>query len=446
MTEYKVHRVRFVEFIPEAINCLAFEGCDSPRLAVSRQDGTIEIWSTTEKSRWSKDFVIPSRKGRSIESLTWCKSRLFSAGLEGDITEWDLERLVEKQTVDSNGGPVWSLAVNHKGNQIAAGCEDGAVRVFSIESHALEHAFVLDKQESRILSLTWSHCDSTIVTGSTDSTIQVYDVKSKRIISRITTDKIKDKSTVIWCVHLTKDMTIISGDSFGKTQFWDASVGTLLQSFKSHEADVLAICVSENEDTVYSSGIDSRMIEFQLSNIEGSDFGEWRQTKRIRMVDHDIRSIAMSKDHVIAGGVDPRLIKFSKGMFEHQKIKLISPFTLIPPCSVAPMTNLLLFPSKNIVHLWKLPLLGSEKANENSPVKLLELKSSRSCHITACDISSDGSLLAYADIEGLCAFKISFSSGAEGPDVNISKVRIPQNGCCYAGGCCCEGERGRRPR
>jgi hypothetical protein len=36
MVNYKVHRVRFIPYIPQAIHCLAVEGKKQPRIAISR--------------------------------------------------------------------------------------------------------------------------------------------------------------------------------------------------------------------------------------------------------------------------------------------------------------------------------------------------------------------------------------------------------------------------
>ena len=36
MVNYKVHRVRFIPYIPKAIHCIAVEGTRKPRIAVSR--------------------------------------------------------------------------------------------------------------------------------------------------------------------------------------------------------------------------------------------------------------------------------------------------------------------------------------------------------------------------------------------------------------------------
>lgn len=431
MTEYKVHRVRFVEFQPQAVNCLAFEDCSVPRLAVSRQDGNLEIWRTWPVQNWSIDFVIPSRAGRSIDSLTWCKSRLFCAGLEGDIVEWDLVDLVEKNSVDANGGPVWSISANHSGTHIAAGCEDGSVRLFDIQNNDLSFAQTLSKQEFRVLSLSWSHCDNMIVTGSTDSTIRVYDVISRRIVSRISTDKLRERSTLIWSIYLTKDMTIVTGDSLGQTQFWDANHGTLLQSFKSHEADVLTICVNKAENKVYSSGIDSRIAEFSFVNGEEDGDRAWRLSKKLRSVNHDIRAIAISggdKAFLVAGGIDPRLTKFKVSIRDWSKVFLPT-LPESSPCSVAKSGNVLLFHKNDRVHVWKFPSLANSSETSQLPQKLVDIKSSREGHITCSDISNDGSVLAFADMQGISAFKINLAANETGQqNVQVSKLKIQLKG------------------
>lgn len=44
MGEFKVHRVRFFNYIPSGIRCVAYHN-HSNRLAVSRTDGTVEIYN-----------------------------------------------------------------------------------------------------------------------------------------------------------------------------------------------------------------------------------------------------------------------------------------------------------------------------------------------------------------------------------------------------------------
>lgn len=44
MGEFKVHRVRFFNYVPSGIRCVAYNN-QSNRLAVSRTDGTVEIYN-----------------------------------------------------------------------------------------------------------------------------------------------------------------------------------------------------------------------------------------------------------------------------------------------------------------------------------------------------------------------------------------------------------------
>ena len=54
-----------------------------------------------------------------MEALCWVGERLFSAGLNGEITEYDLEALRPKYSLDAYGGPVWTLTCNPQGTHLA---------------------------------------------------------------------------------------------------------------------------------------------------------------------------------------------------------------------------------------------------------------------------------------------------------------------------------------
>jgi U3 small nucleolar RNA-associated protein 4 len=103
-----VHRIRNIEYQPHAITALAFTPPSTLKegvchLACARENGNIEIWNPLQ--RFYQDRIIPGSKGASIESIVWVhdgesegtqKPRLFSAGLDGLVCEWDLESLLPK--------------------------------------------------------------------------------------------------------------------------------------------------------------------------------------------------------------------------------------------------------------------------------------------------------------------------------------------------------------
>ena len=55
------------------------------------------------------------------------------------------------------------------------------------------------------------------------------------------------------------DGTMVTGDSNGNVQFWDAQLGTRTAAFKVHAADVLALAASPEGDAVFAAGVDPQL-------------------------------------------------------------------------------------------------------------------------------------------------------------------------------------------
>ena len=132
-----LHRARFVDWHPTAVTALAAT-TDGTAVAVARESGAIELWST---EHWQclkvRDMLllllnvhvapvllkhansdlqrIPGKEQAAISSLAWTFDttsmswRLFSGGLDGLLTEWDLVTLRAISVTDSFGGAVWSM-------------------------------------------------------------------------------------------------------------------------------------------------------------------------------------------------------------------------------------------------------------------------------------------------------------------------------------------------
>ena len=46
---------------------------------------------------------------------------------------------------------------------------------------------------------------------------------------------------------------MVSGDSRGKTSFWNGKIGTLVDSYQTHKADVLAVAVSKDQQVFHET-------------------------------------------------------------------------------------------------------------------------------------------------------------------------------------------------
>ena len=56
---------------------------------------------------------------KSVEALVWCNGRLFSAGLNGFIYEYNLTSLQPKNQYAVTGGATWCLALSPKKQKLA---------------------------------------------------------------------------------------------------------------------------------------------------------------------------------------------------------------------------------------------------------------------------------------------------------------------------------------
>ncbi|XP_057240193.1 U3 small nucleolar RNA-associated protein 4 homolog [Malurus melanocephalus] len=158
MGEFEVHRVRFFGLVPAGVRCLACHPRGA-RLALARTDGTVEVYNFA--ANYFQEKVIPGHEERSVESLCWAAGeRLFGAGLGGDITEFDLSRLSAARGTDGGGGPIWSMAANGSGEQLAIGCEDGSVKIFQVVPGGIQFERNLDRRKGRVLCLSWHPSDS----------------------------------------------------------------------------------------------------------------------------------------------------------------------------------------------------------------------------------------------------------------------------------------------
>jgi U3 small nucleolar RNA-associated protein 4 len=132
-----------------------------------------------------------------------------------------------QRTLSSQGGSIWSIAVNPSSTALALGCEDGSLRLLSLAHDTLTHDRRFDRVKCRLLSIAWGPplprestkqsnsddddddsdeddedewSDSWLVTGGSDSSLRKWDVSTGRVIDRMGTDKVRGERTLVWAV------------------------------------------------------------------------------------------------------------------------------------------------------------------------------------------------------------------------------------------------------
>ncbi|XP_052819109.1 U3 small nucleolar RNA-associated protein 4 homolog [Mya arenaria] len=457
MGEFRVHHIRFFEWTPQPVQCLAYNKSQQ-KLALSRSNGGIEIWDLTDD--WYLEDVVPGKEGRSVEGLVWQGNRLFTAGLHGNVTEIDLVALQTKLSCSSNAGPIWCLTSNPSGSRLAAGTEEGCVVLFNTEDGALEYLSRFDSQESRILCLCWHPTEDLIVTGGIDN-IRLWSVSSGRAVQRMTLARQdKNKETVVWCVAFLSDMTIVSGDSRGKTSFWNGRHGTVIKSISSHKSDVYCLGVDPSETMVVSSGVDSKVVQFSyVAERENSDWRDWVPTFLHNQHTHDVRAIQVIDNQVVTGGVDTNLILYSikRHITQKPKMKERNQWRRIPSLPQKPLVhvagkeNVVMLQYPNYLEVWRLGYTDKSGVNgdilslTSNPIKLIQLKTKGGSPVYCSALAPTAKVLAYSDGETVRTYTITMENlKSIQPEVSMCRIQGDTNRGADGAHCMCflsDGER-----
>ncbi|CAN2390989.1 maturation of SSU-rRNA, partial [Pristimantis euphronides] len=360
MGEFKVHCVRFFDYVPSGVRSIAYSE-HTEKLAVARNDGSVEVYNFP--ANYYQEKIIPGDDRRSTESICWVAGeRLFSAGLNGEIIEYDLEKLCVKYSLDAFRGPIWGIVANPNSTKLAVCCEDGSVNLFKVTPEKIVFEKSLNRQKERILCLAWHPSGSQIVTGSVNL-IKVFSVSSGHLLHALKMNrrlgKGRKRDCIVWSVAVLSYGEIISVDSAGEMHFWDLETGTLIRTYNVASCDILCLAVSQAEDSLLVGTAQGVIFQFQhLAIQEGKPEKHWVCTKPFRYHTHDVRAVAHSSTALISGGVDghvvcrPLMERVHTKSYEAALRKISFPHRHLVSCAQA--SRLLLFQFPDYLELWRL--------------------------------------------------------------------------------------------
>ena len=367
-----IHRCRFVPYAPATINALAFNSViESPdvsnadeslslgvRLAVGRANGDIEIWNPLDGA-WVQESIFRGGKDRSVEGLVWIeeleerdeeegggvmvnggalvmsrpthaavKFRLFSIGYSSTVTEWDLVRGLPRRHSSGNHSEVWCLAAQPKwhkrmavgegefrGQNIVAGCADGALVVLSTADDELNFQRFLSRptaKRAKVLSVAFQGRE-VVVAGYADGMIRIYNYRNGSSLRNIpfgAGPSAGPREILVWSVRCLPNGTVMAGDSTGDVRFFDGQTYSQMQRLSAHEADVLDVAMSADGKTAFSCGLDRRIVAYRLESSDGSA-PRWAKLSRQIGHRHDIKTLAVHESKKLSVAVSGGMLPFA---------------------------------------------------------------------------------------------------------------------------------------
>lgn len=335
----------------------------------------------------------------------------------------------------------------HKATEtLAVGTEEGILNVFDLSDDDLQFVRVLDRQDHRIICCKFNDSGDKLVSGSLDA-VKIWNIRTGQVIHKMSTGRGDPKQeTIVWCVDMLNDSTIISGDSRGKVVFWDCNLGTQIDYVHASQSDIMCLGVAEDRKSFFCSGVEQILRKYTLlkTTRAGSEIDQWiRSNKRSKVHSHDVLAMAtIGNEQLISGGIDG-FLSFASQDFNH--FQRAGPFLNRPFANTAEEGRLMLMKYVNYLEVWKLAgakelegepeegdqdrlfdeeddvlksIVSSRKANKfykinDFPEKFLELRSKNDETIVCCSISNDGRWIAYSTMTSIRLFRFEIQDSSK---------------------------------
>ncbi|XP_037034605.1 U3 small nucleolar RNA-associated protein 4 homolog [Bradysia coprophila] len=429
---FKIHNVGFYHPAPRQIKCLSYNRRTS-KLAVSRDDASIEIWDMQSAVYMEK--CILGDPSWSVEALGWLNNRLFSTGLTGELIEWNSKTLKPTPKATLTGNGAGCMDIHNANGCIAIGTNEGYLNTFSVEGDDINPSKPFDQQQGPILCCKYDSTGRFIVTGSTDI-IRVWDVTNGQPIYKMSPGRAeKNREINVWSLVVLKDLTIIAGDSRGFITVWNGKNGTHIDSISNAlDADVLTVAVNDEENMFCCSGVDPKIKIYAAIEKQDGAPRKWLRNFKRSVHDHDVKALAfVDEKKIISGGVNGYInvscttkeLSFNQTQY--------GPFLPEPCAVVAVEARLLLLKYFNYFEVWELGTpneiiqLSEEDGNQKkflfmdkNQKSVVQLKNKNGKPITCASISPNGKFLIFSTESKLKLFQLD----TQIQTASLAKVKV----------------------
>ncbi|KAK6017858.1 hypothetical protein OSTOST_16612, partial [Ostertagia ostertagi] len=228
--------------------------------------------------------------------------------------------------------------------------------------------------------------ESTIAVGAMDS---VYVVKNNAVMHKLVVPrKEKRLPTIVWSCCFFNETILASGDSRGVVSFWNFQNGALVSSLETHQSEILCLVLCEGR--IHAAGVDPRIIS--IKHIAGNDF---RVVQQRNGPIRDVRAMACFDDKVYAAGEDHAIFVAKSGcqVVASQWNKLLYLGGSLAMCR-----------GHNFVDIWtsgagEQTTSSGEIIVKRQPVYLARVYCPEKKPLVACDMSTDGRLIAISSTD-----------------------------------------------
>eukprot|EP01064_Diplonema_japonicum_P023050 TRINITY_DN33504_c0_g1_i1.p1 TRINITY_DN33504_c0_g1~~TRINITY_DN33504_c0_g1_i1.p1 ORF type:complete len:681 (+),score=201.64 TRINITY_DN33504_c0_g1_i1:37-2079(+) len=279
------------------------------KLAVCRVNGAMEMWEVDKKTRpylW-REQATEGRRNMTVRDIVWLgENRILTCTLGGQLIEYNTALEITSVT-SSHGGPVWGMDYCRALGVVAIACEDARVRFFEVaDSLTLlpKYTTMVRPDADRVLCVKFNANGSRVYYGDNNGCLACAQWKDSATVwdtemsTRLATFKPRQQASkptpaMAWSI-LEVNNSVLAVTSTGEVKVLDPFTGVLLQSIRSHKADLLSIC--QVDDIVFTTGVDNNLATFKQWE------GEWVKSEGRNWSRCDITSLTPGGNGLLLTG------------------------------------------------------------------------------------------------------------------------------------------------
>ncbi|HRD74801.1 MAG TPA: caspase family protein [Hyphomicrobiaceae bacterium] len=229
-------------------------------------DGTLKSWSLEKEAlNWS----VKAHDGATNAVAVSRSGFVATAGSDGLVKKWDVAKGKGARMNSFKIGTksVTTAAIDRHSNWIAAGGANNSVMIWDANSERL--IGTIDHHVNAITSLAFASDFPTLVIGSRDKTITVWRLNQvawgsswKNLERTINTG-----GDAVSAVAITPDgKLVISGSWDRLIKVWDRASGELVRTLEGHEGEVYSLAVTPDGAHVLSASHDKTVRLWEIAS------------------------------------------------------------------------------------------------------------------------------------------------------------------------------------
>jgi len=167
--------------------------------------------------------------------------------------------LAPTMLLSGHAAAVYTIKFDPSGQNIASGSYDKNVFLWNVYGDCSNYN-VLQAHKNAVLEVAWGDQGRKLVSASADRTLALWDPSAGKLKKKFT-----GHTAVVNCCGFGRrsGTMVVSGSDDGTVRVWDTRVRSAIDTFDS-KWPVLSICVSKDDDQIFSGGLDNEIKVWDL--------------------------------------------------------------------------------------------------------------------------------------------------------------------------------------